>query len=143
MGDYITIDKSELIPLIKDKHSFFIKACVSTDSQPFFDNYLSDMNYELEGQLYSIDDDIIKIEGKKRYYFDHEDENNEDKLNGVFTVDELTSGCYNSCSGITTYEIKYKKSVNTKENINDIDIGQKKHQIEYDEDNKAKKHKSK
>ena len=31
-------------------------------------------------RIYSIDNDTIKIKGKKIYYFDHEDENNEDKL---------------------------------------------------------------
>jgi hypothetical protein len=144
MEDYRQIEKSELIKSFDKKDSFLIKVYVSTDKQPFYDDYLNDLNYELEGELYSIDNDTIKIKGKKIYYFDHEDENNEDKLNGIFTVDELTSGCYNSCSGMTIYEIKYKKSVNTKENINDIDIGQKKHQIVFnDEEIQVKKHKSK
>lgn len=135
MEDYIKIEKSELIKSFDKKDSFLIKVYVSTDKQPFYDDYLNELNYELEGELYSIDNDTIKIKGKKIYYFDHEDENNEDKLNGIFTVDDLTSGCYNSCSGMTIYEIKYKKSVNTEE---------KKHQIVFnDEENQVKKHKSK
>lgn len=135
MEDYRQIEKSELIKSFDKKNSFFIKVYVSTDKQPFYDDYLNDLNYELEGELYSIDNDTIKIKGKKIYYFDHEDENNEDKLNDIFTVDELTSGCYNSCSGMTIYEIKYKKSINTEE---------KKHQIVFkDEENQVKKHKSK
>ena len=70
MEDYRQIEKSELIKSFDKKDSFLIKVYVSTDKQPFYDDYLNDLNYELEGELYSIDNDTIKIKGKKIYYFD-------------------------------------------------------------------------
>tara|TARA_B100001093_G_C26091459_1_gene702965 strand:- start:86 stop:502 length:417 start_codon:yes stop_codon:yes gene_type:complete len=136
MEDYREITKSELIKSFDKKNSFIIKVCVSTHKQPFYD-YLSNFNYELEGKLNSIDDDIIEIDGKKNYFFDNDDEN----LTGIFKVDELTSECYNDCSGETIYYIKYIDCLSTnKKDINQMK--EKKHKIESTNQNlKVKQHK--
>lgn len=144
MEDYSQIDKSELIKSFDENKSFFIKVYVSTNKQPFFNDYLSDLNYELEGKLHSIEDDIIKIDGKKSYFFDNDDDN----LTGIFTVDELTNECYNDSSGETMYYIKYIDSMKSSEKIqkedNVLSKENKKHKMESNNENlKIKQHKNK
>lgn len=131
---YREITKSELIKSFDKKDSFLIKVYVSTHKQPFYD-YLTNFNYELEGKLYSIDNDIIKINGEKNYFFDN-DEYDHDNLTGIFIVDELSSGCYNDCSGETTYYIKFIDSVKRKnEKENNDQITEKKRKIESSNEN--------
>ena len=135
MEDYIPINKCELIKSFDKNKSFLIKVYVSTNKQPFYNDYLSDFNYELEGKLYSIDNDIIKINGKKNYFFD-DDNYDHDNLTGIFIVDELSSGCYNDCSGETTYHIKFIDSVKRKnEKENNDQITEKKHKMESSNEN--------